>query len=185
MATAAPPAPAIEVVTGAIMFTDIAGFTEFTALRGDAEALELLGIQERIVTSAMPPSARIVKELGDGLMLWFEDAAEAVQTGLALQCQFEEESSGALMPLWVRIGIHWGTPVQRRGDLLGHDVNLTSRICNYATPGETVISEAALRAATGRLEGVSFDELGPVMMKGIPQAVPLYRAYRDDFAWPE
>ena len=167
---------ATEVVTGAIMFTDIAGFTEFTALQGDAQALELLALQERIVTRALPPGARIVKELGDGLMLWFDDAVEAVQAGLALQCDFETAAANEDFPLWVRIGIHWGSPVLRRGDLLGHDVNLASRICAFATPGETVVSEAAWREACSRLGNVAFDELGPVVMRGIPDAVPLYRA---------
>jgi adenylate cyclase len=169
----------LEVVTGAIMFTDIAGFTEFTALQGDEEALALLAVQERIVTEALPIGARIVKELGDGLMLWFDDAAEAVSAGLAFQCSFEEEAADADFPLWVRIGVHWGTPVLRRGDLVGHDVNLASRICNYAAPGETVVSEAAWRAVADRLEAVRFDELGPVVMKGIPQPVALYRAFQD------
>ncbi len=169
----------LEVVTGAIMFTDIAGFTEFTALQGDQEALALLAVQERIVVEALPAGARIVKELGDGLLLWFEDAAAAVRAGLALQCKFEDESTHLDYPLWVRIGVHWGTPVLRRGDLVGHDVNLASRICNYAAPGETVVSEATWRAVGNRLEAVRFDELGPVVMKGIPEAVPLYRASQD------
>jgi adenylate cyclase len=168
--------PAIEVVTGAIMFTDIAGFTEFTALQGDEEALALLGLQEQIVEEALPPHARIVKELGDGLMLWFADAAEAVMVGLRLQENFEARSQDIAFPLWVRIGVHWGTPVRRRGDLVGHDVNLASRICGYAAPGETVVSEATVREAASRLPSVRFDELGPVVMKGIPNPVPLYRA---------
>jgi adenylate cyclase len=176
MVAAAP--PAVEVVTGAIMFTDIAGFTEFTALQGDEEALALLSLQERIVSAALPARARIVKELGDGLMLWFEDAAEAIRAGLDLQSRFEEESMESALPLWVRIGVHWGSPVLRRGDLFGHDVNLASRICDYATPGETVLSEAAMRAAGAEMIAVSFEELGPVVMKGIPAAVPLYRACR-------
>jgi adenylate cyclase len=177
MTTAAPPvSPAIEVVTGAVMFTDIAGFTEFTALQGDAEALELLALQERIVTAALPARSRIVKELGDGLMLWFEDAAEAVRAALDLQERFEDESQVTDLPLWVRIGVHWGSPVLRRGDLFGHDVNLASRICDFATPGETILSESAWLAVGGRLEAVLFEEIGPVVMKGIPSAVPLYRA---------
>jgi adenylate cyclase len=171
--------PRVEVVTGAIMFTDIAGFTEFTALQGDEEALALLALQERIVARALPPRARVVKELGDGLMLWFEDAAEAVQSGLTLQQQFEEQAASMDYPLWVRIGVHWGTPVLRRGDLLGHDVNLAARICDYAAPGETVVSEATWSAAAARLPAVRFEELGPVVMKGIPRPVALYRAFQD------
>jgi adenylate cyclase len=170
-----PSAAPAETITGAIMFTDIAGFTEFTALQGDEEALGLLALQERIVSNALPANARIVKELGDGLLLWFADAAEAVSTALRFQCQFEAEASESLLPLWVRIGIHWGRPALRRGDIVGHDVNVASRICDFATPGETVVSEATWSLACNRLRGVQFEELGPVVMKGIPAPIPLFR----------
>ena len=174
--TAAPPAP--DVLTGAVVFTDIVGFTEFNALRGDAEALELLAVQERIVTDSLPGGARVVKELGDGLLLWFDDACAAIETTLRLQELFEQESAESMLPLWVRIGVHWGTPTRRRDDILGHDVNLAARILDVAGPGEVVLSEAALDAIGRNLDGVAFEELGPVLMKGIPEPVPLYRASR-------
>ena len=172
MTAAAPP------MQGAIAFTDIVGFTEYTALRGDQEALALLALQERLVEKALPPGARVVKELGDGLLLWFSDAATAVNTLLDLQAIFEDEAERNELPLWVRMGLHWGAPAQRRGDLIGHDVNLASRIVNVAAPGEVVVSEAAKRAAEGAARGVVFEELGPVILKGIPAPVPLFRAAR-------
>lgn len=175
VAVAAPP----EVITGAIVFTDIVGFTEFTALRGDAEALALLAIQDRIVEETLPPGSRVVKELGDGLLLWFDSACDGIETMMTLQQRFEEESEAAELPLWVRMGMHWGTPSRRGHDLLGHDVNLTSRICSFAGPGEVILSSQAVAAAGNAPAGVVFDEIGPVMMKGIPDPVRLFRATRD------
>ena len=61
-------------IWGAIVFTDIVGFTEFTAVEGDEQALELLRTQEQLVNDVLPTDARVVKELGDGLLLWFPDA---------------------------------------------------------------------------------------------------------------
>ena len=110
------PAAAIETREGTIVFTDLSGFTEFTALRGDAAALSLLDLQERLVREQMGDSGRIVKNLGDGLMLWFDEALDAVQVSIALQERFEEASGEDDEPLWVRIGIHFGSPVLR-GDL--------------------------------------------------------------------
>ena len=69
---------------GAVAFTDIVGFTEFCALRGDDEAVALLSLQERLVRDALPPGARIVKELGDGLLLWFPTALASLTTCLDL-----------------------------------------------------------------------------------------------------
>jgi class 3 adenylate cyclase len=56
-------------------------------------------------------------------------------------------------------------------------VNVAARIVNVAGPGEVVVSEAAVNAL-GPLPGIDFEELGPVMMKGIPEPVRLYRATR-------
>ena len=169
-------APAVESVTGATVFTDIVGFTELTAMRGDAEALRLLAMQEELVRQELPPAARIVKELGDGVLLWFADPCAAVATSLRLQRRFEEASNAMETPLWVRIGIHWGRQTLRRGDIIGHDVNLASRVVDVAGPGEVVVSEATVTQVGAGLPGVVFDEIGPVFMKGIPEAVRLYRA---------
>lgn len=169
---------AIRAVPGAIVFTDLAGFTEFTALRGDEAALDLLALQERLVREAMGRNGRIVKELGDGMMLWFDDPCRAVETSLALQESFEDRSLENDLPLWVRIGVHYGRPARRGTDFVGHDVNLAARIVELAAPGEVLVSEATVTRAGDAIPGVCFEEVGPVVMKGIPEPVPLYRAVR-------
>jgi len=163
--------------TGAIVFTDIVGFTEFTALQGDTEALAVLDRQDRLVRSALPEHARIVKELGDGLLLWFPAAGLALETCLALLDQFVDTPADE-SPLWVRIGMHWGCPTPRGDDLVGHAVNLAARIVDVAGPGELLVSADARVAADAQVDAVAFDELGPVVMRGIPDPVPLYRATR-------
>ena len=172
-ATSAPP----SVVSGAVLFTDLVGFTEFTAVQGDRGAVELLGRQEEIVDAAMPDGARLVKELGDGLLLWFPDADSALATALDLQAGFEAAADESGLPLWVRMGLHWGRQTRRRDDLVGHDVNLAARIVDVAGPGEVLLSDAT-RTALRSPSAVAFDELGPVVMKGIPDPIPLFRAWR-------
>ena len=173
------PAPAKStVVRGTIMFTDIVGFTEFTALRGDDEAIELLSLQEGIVTEELGDESRIVKQLGDGLMIWFADSCAAIETGLRLQERFEEAAWDRDMPLWVRIGLHSGQQSRRGDDLIGHDVNVASRIVNLADSGEVLASEATVRSADGGVPDVEFKRLGPVVMKGIPNPINLFRAER-------
>jgi class 3 adenylate cyclase len=162
---------------GAIAFTDIVGFTEFCAVQGDDEAVAVLSLQERLVREALPDGARIVKELGDGLLLWFPTALEALTTCLDLQDRFERESDDPLVPLWVRMGLHWGRPTARGDDLVGHDINVTARIVDLAGPREVLVSEALHAKCAARLGDVSFDELGPVVMKGVPEPVRLYRAH--------
>ena len=175
MATAPPRA---TVVRGTIMFTDIVGFTEFNALRGDDEAIALLALQEEIVSEELGDDARIVKQLGDGLMIWFADPCAAIETGLRLQERFEEAAWSRDTPLWVRIGLHSGQQSRRGDDLVGHDVNVASRIVNLADSGEVLASEATVRSADGGMPNVEFQQLGPVVMKGIPDPISLFRAER-------
>jgi len=170
--------PAATAVEGAIVFTDLAGFTEFTAVRGDEAALELLAIQERLIRLEMGEHGHIVKELGDGLMLWFEDACQAISCSLAFQEEFERRSSAEDFPLWVRIGIHYGRSLKRGNDVIGHDVNVAARIVDLAAPGEVLVSDAMAARAREAGASVSFEEIGPAMMKGIPEPVPIFRAVR-------
>ncbi len=165
----------VTTLSGTIVFTDIVGFTQLTDEHGDDVALSMLERQEELVLRALPQTARIVKELGDGLMLWFDEPGGAIVTALALQAAFEAESDGDL-PMWVRIGMHWGCPRARGDDIVGRDVNLASRIMDIAAPGEVLCSEATADQA-GAVAGVGFEPLGPVYVRGMADPVPLVRAF--------
>ena len=166
--------PVTTTLTGTIVFTDIVGFTQLTDEHGDdlAHAARTPGGAR---APRPPGSGRVVKELGDGLLLWFDDPGSAIVTALALQRAFEDESDGD-MPMWVRIGMHWGCPRARGDDIIGRDVNLAARIMDLAAPGEVLCSEATSDRA-GDVPGVGFEPLGPVFVRGIAEAVPLVRAF--------
>lgn len=168
-------ARSIETVTGTVVFTDLVGFTAFTEEAGDAEALAVLTAQERLVDDLLPPGARVVKELGDGLMLWFPDAASAISTSVHLQSRLEEVELGEGFPLWLRVGAHHGTQTRRRDDLVGHDVNVAARIVDLAGPREVLVSEATRRATETEVDGVAFVEMGPVFVKGLSDPVWIHR----------
>ena len=160
---------------GAVVFTDIVDFTRYNAERGDDAAVELLEHQSRIVRELLPPHSRVVKELGDGLMLWVPDAHAALDTCLAVQARVTEQQHGD-DPTFVRIGGHWGSPRRRGDDFVGNVVNLAARIVDLAGAGEVLVSEALLDAA-GDLTPLHArtHELGPVYVKGVPDPVALYR----------
>ena len=161
--------------SGVIAFTDIVGFTQLTDLQGDDAALEVLERQDAVVRACLDKRGLVVKELGDGLMLWFDDAADALRVGLDLQRGFEQ-SPGESDPLWVRIGMHFGCPRWRGQDIIGRDVNLASRIADLAGPGEVLVSQPVAFAA-GTVDGIAYESLGPVFVRGISDPVPLLRAY--------
>jgi class 3 adenylate cyclase len=163
------------VIQGTVVFTDIVGFTAFTAQRGDVEAMTLLAEQERVVHRLLPDGARLVKELGDGMMLWFPDVRSAISTCMGIQAALEGGRDAGVFPLWLRIGAHWGRQTPWRDDLVGHDVNVAARIVEMAAPREVLISEATWKEAGGAIDGLEIGEIGPAVMKGIPEAVWLYR----------
>jgi adenylate cyclase len=160
---------------GAVVFTDIVDFTRYNAERGDDAAVELLEQQVRLVRGLLPPCARVVKELGDGLMIWVPDAYAALDVCLGVQATVAETQSGD-DPTFVRVGAHWGSPRRRGDDLVGNVVNLAARIVDLAGGGEVLVSEALLDAAgdVSKLDARTH-ELGPVYVKGVPDPVPLYR----------
>ena len=83
-----------------------------------------------------------------------------------------------LQPLWVRMGIHWGRQTRRRDDLIGHDVNLAARIADQAGPSELLLSEETVHQLNQPHS--DFEEIGLVVMKGIPDPVRLFRAASSD-----
>jgi class 3 adenylate cyclase len=161
--------------SGAIVFTDIVGFTELTELHGDDVALSLVDRQDRVVRAALPARARVVKELGDGMLLWFECADEAITVSVELQSSFDQPDDA--VPLWIRTGVHWGTPRWRGDDIIGRDVNLASRVAALAAPGEVLCTDAVVQAA-GPLSNIEFTSLGSVYVKGVADPVPVLRAER-------
>jgi adenylate cyclase len=75
------------------------------------------------------------------------------------------------------VGIHAGPVVFQEGDYFGRTVNLAARIAEYARPGEVLVSQEVLDAAEGGL--VTFTEIGPVELKGVPGTLRLYAAHRN------
>lgn len=149
----------------AVMFTDIEGFTACAATHGNGAALRLLRRHDRATLPAIRAHrGRVVKRLGDGLMVAFADPADALGAALAMQ-----RAAGGVR---LRIGIHAGEARVRAGDLIGHDVNVASRIADRAGGGEILVSDRVRAAAVGI--AVDFRRLRPLVL-GPRALVPLFR----------
>jgi class 3 adenylate cyclase len=166
---------------GAFAFCDLAGFTAFTADRGDDAATELVETFRSHVEEALPADARIVNRIGDGLLVHFEDPSTAVSSLLALTRRCADVATPDA-PLWVRTGVHAGTARVLGDDLIGHDVNVASRIGELAGATEVLVSES-VRSEHSDVT-VRFDALGPVFVKGLSDALRVYRASVVDAAQP-
>lgn len=167
--------PDPDSVVGAILFSDLVGFTEYNGAVGDAAALTLLDRQTEIVTDVIGrcPQARLVKELGDGLMLWFGVPADAVTCALAILETVACDRAANTFPLAVRMGAHHGPAIARGDDLVGQAVNIAARICDLAGPGELLVSDELI-AACQHLPSAA-QPLGAAQVKGVVEPVWLHR----------
>ena len=173
----APPDTAVEVTTGCILFTDLVGFTEYNDVVGDQAAVEVLDRQTALARTIVDgrENARIVKELGDGLMLWFGAARDALERAVALLAAIEAARSAGDFPLAVRMGLHHGEMLPRGDDLVGITVNIAARIAELAGPGELLASEATLDAGGEFTGSAVIEPVGPAPVKGVSDPVWLVR----------
>lgn len=148
----------------AVVFTDLEGFTRFTARHGDEAALALLAEHHRAIGPVVRSrGGKVVKRLGDGLMLSFPSAEAAVLAALELIDVQPAE-------LRLRAGVHVGEAVVTQDDLIGHDVNVTARVAASARGGQ-VLATVAVRDAVGELRGVDFGRARRRSFKGVGEAV--------------
>ena len=112
-----------------------------------------------------------MKWLGDGVMFYFREPADAVLAAVEMA---EVVGRQGLPP--AHVGIHAGPVIFQEGDYFGRTVNLAARIAEYARPGEVLVSQEVVDAADG--EPVTFTEIGPVELKGVPVTLRLHIARR-------
>lgn len=164
-----------ELDTGlrAIMFTDLVGSTQISSREGDAKALEVLARHDQIVREALAAHAgREVKHTGDGILASFSYISKAVDSAVQIQRQFGEPSQADSDDGRVRIGISAGEPVDQHEDLYGAVVNLASRICGHADPGQILASSAVRELSVGK--PITFADRGPTALKGFDDPVRLF-----------
>lgn len=161
--------------TGAVLFTDLVGFTEFTDARGDAAAVEVLDEQSTIARDALVGGGQIVKELGDGLMLWFDHAPQGLLAAFGILRAIETARSERGFPLSLRMGMHCGEVAERGTDFVGQTVNIASRIADLAGPGELLVSEQVVDAVGDQPPTAAFHPVGPTRVKGVTAPIWLYR----------
>jgi adenylate cyclase len=159
----------------AIAFLDLTGYTKLTEERGDRAAAELAGrLVEMVHEFAHRRGGRAVKLLGDGVMFHFPEPGQAVRCGMELVDRIPRVG----LPQ-ARVGLHSGPVVFQDGDYFGGTVNIAARITDYARPGEVLVSDQVV-ADTDRLEGVRFEPVGPVSLKGLSAPITLFTAVHAD-----
>lgn len=154
----------------AIVFMDLTAFTHLTGRDGDEVAAAGAGdLVDVVRRTSVSWGGTLVKMLGDGAMLHFDDPAAAVRCSLAL---VDDVANAGLPP--ARFGVNAGPVIARDVDFYGQTVNVAARLVDYARPGEVLVTaEVVDTAAT---EDLTFTEIGPVSLKGVASLVTVFSA---------
>jgi len=170
-----PPGPGQRSLA-AIVFTDVVSFsarmqadeeTTLRLLKRDFHAMREICTQHH---------GAVLKTTGDGLLLYFSSAVQAVAGALAMQRAFAEQmkTRPAAESLTHRLGIHLGDVFVNDQDVMGDGVNIAARLQAEAEPGGICISQTVYDVVRNKL-ALHVTRLSPRELKNISQAIPIYR----------
>jgi adenylate cyclase len=152
----------------AVMFTDIVGYTALMS-RDERKAMQLLQQNREIQESlAEKHNGEFLKEMGDGTLLCFQSALDAVQCALEMQ-----QSASDVQDLNLRIGIHLGDVLFKNGDAFGDGVNVASRIEPLAEAGGVCISEQIFQLVRNQ-PGIEAQFIGEKTLKNVEHPLRVY-----------
>ena len=155
----------------AVAFADLVGFTELGETIPVEELGSVAGRLSHLAEDAVVPPVKIVKEIGDAVMLVGPEPAAMVETALRLV----ERSGGQEGLPAIRAGVAFGPAVNRWGDWYGSTVNVASRLTTRARPSSVLATEAVRRGAD---HGFDWSFAGEKKLKGLSAPVRAYRARR-------
>lgn len=150
----------------AIAFADLAGYTRLTEEEGEEEAVSAVERFVENVEHTLPDDARVIKTIGDEVMVVGSDPAALTDWAVGFQTLVAER------PL-PRIGIHYGETLYRDGDYYGREVNLAARVAARSAGGEVIVTRSVVATAGSHLE---FELIGEVRLKGFKEATELFLA---------
>jgi adenylate cyclase len=151
----------------AIAFADLAGYARLTVEQGDEAAVSTVERFVEAVGKTLPAEARVIKTLGDEVMVVGPDPAALTAWAVDLQLGIGPNEPPP------RIGIHYGEALYRDGDYFGREVNQAARVVARAGGGEVLVTRPVVEIADGA-GGLQFDRIGEVRLKGFSDTTELF-----------
>jgi adenylate cyclase len=148
----------------AIAFADLAGYTRLTEEEGELQAVDAVERFVEAVEVTLPDDARVIKTIGDEVMVVGSDPAALTDWAVGFQRLQGER------PL-PRIGVHYGVALYRDGDYYGRDVNIASRVAARSAGGEVLVTRSVVDTAGSHLE---FERIAEVRLKGFREATEIF-----------
>ncbi len=159
---------------GAVAIVDMSGYTALSA-RDESAAMLQSAVLRRCADRAIEADGgRLVKSLGDAVMLIFPTAAQAVAVVKAIHANFPGVAQAVVSdPLALHSSIHFGeVVVMNDGDIFGQTVNVTARMVDVATAGQIVVSDAVLNAL---VPDTPRESVGERRFKNVPVPIACFK----------
>jgi len=158
----------VESDFSVIVFTDIVASTEVVDRLGDEAARNAVRMVEDLVAeTAGDHSGKVVKHLGDGSLLEFRSASNALDFAQKVQVELADGDIG------LRVGMAAGEPIHEDGDVHGAVVVVASRIADAAGTGEVLVSDGVRQLVVGKQ--YEFDDRGEQSIKGFDDPIRVWR----------
>ena len=162
----------------AILAADVVGYTRLMRADENGTLAQLKTLRKEVFDPKVAEyGGRIVKTTGDGVLVEFPSAVDAVQHAVDIQGAMAQRN--ATVPedrrMELRIGINVGDIVVEGDDIFGDGVNVAARLEGLAEPGAICVSGTVFDQVKDKLE-FGFDDLGPQQVKNIDEPVRAYRA---------
>jgi adenylate cyclase len=163
----------------AILAADVVGYSRLME-QDEAGTLAALKArrQEILEPLVAEHKGRIVKLIGDGVLVEFASAVNAVTCAVELQKRMTAANDGITdrrRPIILRVGINLGDVVVDGDDLYGEGVNIAARLEEMAAPGTVYVSQTVRDHVRNKVE-LTFEDLGEQTVKNIAEPVRVYRA---------
>jgi adenylate cyclase len=151
-----------------VLFIDLVRFTALTEVHGDIAGADAASALVEVVADHLGDGARLVKTLGDGVLITTPAPVFALQTAAAVVEGLHDLDIG----LDARVGAHHGPVVERDGDVFGSTVNLSSRAASLAAPGRIVATRPVAESVTAA--NLAATPLGEQPVKGFMDPIELF-----------
>ncbi len=155
-----------------VMFTDIVGYSKKAAQKELIDTMTLLAVHDKTLMPIVAEfQGRLIKKIGDALMVAFEDPLAACRCATCMQSALIGLNRSSSEKILIRIGLNTGTVFVKNEDVFGDAVNVAARMESMAQPGMIFLTEATYAKVGGE---ISCDDCGERSVKGQRQPLRVY-----------
>ena len=167
----------VERRLAAILAADVAGYSRLMGANEEGTLAQLKSVRKALVDPTIAAHrGRIVKTTGDGMLVEFASAVDAVRNAVEIQRSMAEQNTAVPQDQRIefRIGIHVGDIIFDDNDIFGDGVNIAARLEGIAEPGGVCMSDDAYRQVRGKVE-IACDDMGQQSLKNIAEPMRAWR----------